>query len=246
MVKDQVALVTGGSRGLGRAIALKLAENGANVAIFYAGNAEKAAATVVDVEALGVKARAYQVNVADYAAVEEAVKAVKADFGGVDILVNNAGITRDKLTMRMSAEDFDDVLSVNLNGAFHTIRALYSDFVRRRSGRIINVTSVSGLMGNPGQANYAASKAGMVGLTKTIAKELAGRGITCNAIAPGFIETDMTAAMNENTLNKALEMVPMKRMGRPEDVANAALFLASDSAAYITGCVLQVDGGLYM
>ncbi|MDO4356303.1 MAG: 3-oxoacyl-[acyl-carrier-protein] reductase [Clostridia bacterium] len=246
MVKDQVALVTGGSRGLGRAIALKLAENGANVAIFYAGNAEKAAATVADVEALGVKARAYQVNVADYAAVEEAVKAVKADFGGVDILVNNAGITRDKLTMRMSAEDFDDVLSVNLNGAFHTIRALYSDFVRRRSGRIINVTSVSGLMGNPGQANYAASKAGMVGLTKTIAKELAGRGITCNAIAPGFIETDMTAAMNENTLNKALEMVPMKRMGRPEDVANAALFLASDSAAYITGCVLQVDGGLYM
>lgn len=246
MLKDKVALVTGGSRGLGRAIALKLAEDGANVAIFYAGNAQKAAETVADIEALGVKAQAYQVNVADYAAVEEAVKAVKADFGGVDILVNNAGITRDKLTMRMSPEDFDDVLAVNLNGAFHTIRALYSDFVRRRSGRIINITSVSGLMGNPGQANYAASKAGMVGLTKTIAKELAGRGITCNAIAPGFIETDMTAAMNESALTKALELVPMKRMGKPEDIANAALFLAGESAAYITGCVLQVDGGLYM
>lgn len=246
MLKDKVALVTGGSRGLGRAIALKLAENGANVAIFYAGNAQKAAETVAEAEALGAKARAYQVNVADFAAVEEAVKAVKADFGGVDILVNNAGITRDKLTMRMSAEDFDDVLSVNLNGAFHTIRALYSDFVRRRSGRIINITSVSGLMGNPGQANYAASKAGLVGLTKTIAKELAGRGITCNAIAPGFIETDMTAAMNEGALTKALELVPMKRMGQPEDIANAVLFLAGDTAAYITGSVLQVDGGLYM
>lgn len=246
MLKDKVALVTGGSRGLGRAIALKLAENGASVAIFYAGNAQKAAETVAEAEALGAKARAYQVNVADFAAVEEAVKAVKADFGGVDILVNNAGITRDKLTMRMSAEDFDDVLSVNLNGAFHTIRALYSDFVRRRSGRIINITSVSGLMGNPGQANYAASKAGLVGLTKTIAKELAGRGITCNAIAPGFIETDMTAAMNEGALTKALELVPMKRMGQPEDIANAVLFLAGDTAAYITGSVLQVDGGLYM
>ena len=246
MLKDKVALVTGGSRGLGRAIALKLAENGASVAIFYAGNVQKAAETVAEAEALGAKARAYQVNVADFAAVEEAVKAVKADFGGVDILVNNAGITRDKLTMRMSAEDFDDVLSVNLNGAFHTIRALYSDFVRRRSGRIINITSVSGLMGNPGQANYAASKAGLVGLTKTIAKELAGRGITCNAIAPGFIETDMTAAMNEGALTKALELVPMKRMGQPEDIANAVLFLAGDTAAYITGTVLQVDGGLYM
>lgn len=246
MLKDKVALVTGGSRGLGRAIALKLAENGASVAIFYAGNVQKAAETVAEAEALGAKARAYQVNVADFAAVEEAVKAVKADFGGVDILVNNAGITRDKLTMRMSAEDFDDVLSVNLNGAFHTIRALYSDFVRRRSGRIINITSVSGLMGNPGQANYAASKAGLVGLTKTIAKELAGRGITCNAIAPGFIETDMTAAMNEGALTKALELVPMKRMGQPEDIANAVLFLAGDTAAYITGSVLQVDGGLYM
>ena len=246
MLKDKVALVTGGSRGLGRAIALKLAENGASVTIFYAGNAQKAAETVAEAEALGAKARAYQVNVADFAAVEEAVKAVKADFGSVDILVNNAGITRDKLTMRMSAEDFDDVLSVNLNGAFHTIRALYSDFVRRRSGRIINITSVSGLMGNPGQANYAASKAGLVGLTKTIAKELAGRGITCNAIAPGFIETDMTAAMNEGALTKALELVPMKRMGQPEDIANAVLFLAGDTAAYITGTVLQVDGGLYM
>ena len=246
MLKDKVALVTGGSRGLGRAIALKLAENGASVAIFYAGNVQKAAETVAEAEALGAKARAYQVNVADFAAVEEAVKAVKADFGGIDILVNNAGITRDKLTMRMSAEDFDDVLSVNLNGAFHTIRALYSDFVRRRSGRIINITSVSGLMGNPGQANYAASKAGLVGLTKTIAKELAGRGITCNAIAPGFIETDMTAAMNEGALTKALELVPMKRMGQPEDIANAVLFLAGDTAAYITGSVLQVDGGLYM
>ena len=242
----RAAVVTGGSRGIGRAVCTALAKQGVNVVVNYCHGEAAAAETVALCKAAGADAVAVQADVSTAAGCKALFDAAAAAFGRVDILVNNAGITRDKLTMRMSAEDFDDVLSVNLNGAFHTIRALYSDFVRRRSGRIINITSVSGLMGNPGQANYAASKAGLVGLTKTIAKELAGRGITCNAIAPGFIETDMTAAMNEGALTKALELVPMKRMGQPEDIANAVLFLAGDTAAYITGTVLQVDGGLYM
>ena len=245
-MQDKVALVTGGSRGIGRAIALKLAEQGANVAVLYAGNAEAAEATVRDIEALGRKALAVQCDVADFDQVTAAVSQVKEALGGVDVLVNNAGVTKDKLALRMSPEEFDRVLSVNLNGTFHMIRALYADFMRRRSGRIINIASIAGVMGNAGQANYAASKAGVIGLTKTIARELAPRGVTCNAIAPGFIETDMTANMNQAAFEAMTKTIPLARVGKPEDVANLAAFLAGDGAAYITGAVIHVDGGLYM
>ena len=245
-MKGKIALITGGSRGIGRAIALKLASLGADVAILYAGNAAAAEATVKEIEKKGVRAMAVQCNVAEFDEVTSAVACVRETLGAVDILVNNAGITCDKMTMRMSAEEFEKVVSVNLNGAFHTIRATYGDFVRKRAGRIINISSVSGLMGNPGQANYAASKAGLIGLTKTVARELAGRGITCNAVAPGFIQTDMTGAMNGDTLNKAVDAVPMKRIGQPEDIAEAVAFLAGGAAGYITGEVLKVDGGMYM
>lgn len=245
-MKGKVALVTGGSRGIGRAIALKLASMGASVAILYAGNAAAAEATLADIRALGAESCAVKCDVSDYAQVTAAVAAVKEALGGVDVLVNNAGITIDKLALRMSPEEFDRVLSVNLNGTFHMIRALYADFMRRRSGRIINIASVSGVMGNAGQANYAASKAGVIGLTKTIARELASRGVTCNAIAPGFIDTDMTAEMNQAALEAARKNIPMGRSGAPEDVAALAGFLASDEAGYITGAVIHVDGGLYM
>ena len=245
-MKGKTALITGGSRGIGRAIALKLADMGADVAILYAGNDDAAAATVGEIRAMGVKACAVKCDVSDFEQVTAAVAQVKEALGGVDVLVNNAGITIDKLALRMSPEEFDRVLSVNLNGCFHMIRALYADFMRKRSGRIINIASVAGVMGNAGQANYAASKAGVIGLTKTIARELASRGVTCNAIAPGFIDTDMTADMNQVALEAAKKNIPMGRSGRPEEVAALAGFLASDSAAYITGAVIHVDGGLYM
>lgn len=246
MLKGKIALVTGGSRGIGRAIALQMASQGADVAIFYAGNSAAANETVQAIESLGARALAVQCDVSDFNQVQDAVKQVKETLGTPDILVNNAGITLDKLAMRMSSEEFDKVVSVNLNGAFHTIRALYADFLKRRSGRIINISSVAGIMGNAGQANYAAAKAGMIGLTKSIARELAPRGITCNAIAPGFIETDMTANMNQAALEAACQTIPLKRMGKPDDIAALAAFLAGDCAGYITGAVIQVDGGLYM
>ena len=241
-LNGKTALVTGASRGIGRAIALRLAEDGANVAVIYAGSADKAEAVVNEITALGVQAKAYQCNVADSAAVNETVKAVTADLGKIDILVNNAGITRDGLMLRMKDEDFDAVLDTNLKGAFNMIRACYSGFIRKKSGRIINISSVSGIMGNAGQANYSASKAGVIGLTKSVARELASRGITCNAVAPGFIQTDMTENLGDN--NPLLNSIPLGRMGKPEDIAAAVAFLASDSAAYITGEVLKVDGGL--
>lgn len=241
-LNGKTALVTGASRGIGRAIALRLAEDGANVAVIYAGSADKAEAVVNEITALGVNAKAYRCNVADSAAVNETVKAVTNDLGKIDILVNNAGITRDGLMLRMKDEDFDAVLDTNLKGAFNMIRACYSGFIRKKSGRIINISSVSGIMGNAGQANYSASKAGVIGLTKSVARELASRGITCNAVAPGFIQTDMTENLGDN--NPLLNSVPLGRMGKPEDIAAAVAFLASDSAAYITGEVLKVDGGL--
>ena len=241
-LNGKTALVTGASRGIGRAIALRLAEDGANVAVIYAGSADKAEAVVNEITALGVNAKAYQCNVADSAAVNETVKAVTNDLGKIDILVNNAGITRDGLMLRMKDEDFDAVLDTNLKGAFNMIRACYSGFIRKNSGRIINISSVSGIMGNAGQANYSASKAGVIGLTKSVARELASRGITCNAVAPGFIQTDMTENLGDN--NPLLNSIPLGRMGKPEDIAAAVAFLASDSAAYITGEVLKVDGGL--
>lgn len=241
-LNGKTALVTGASRGIGRAIALRLAEDGANVAVIYAGSADKAKAVVNEITALGVNAKAYRCNVADSAAVNETVKAVTNDLGKIDILVNNAGITRDGLMLRMKDEDFDAVLDTNLKGAFNMIRACYSGFIRKKSGRIINISSVSGIMGNAGQANYSASKAGVIGLTKSVARELAFRGITCNAVAPGFIQTDMTENLGDN--NPLLNSIPLGRMGKPEDIAAAVAFLASDSAAYITGEVLKVDGGL--
>ena len=241
-LNGKTALVTGASRGIGRAIALRLAEDGANVAVIYAGSADKAEAVVYEITALGVNAKAYRCNVADSAAVNETVKAVTNDLGKIDILVNNAGITRDGLMLRMKDEDFDAVLDTNLKGAFNMIRACYSGFIRKKSGRIINISSVSGIMGNAGQANYSASKAGVIGLTKSVARELASRGITCNAVAPGFIQTDMTENLGDN--NPLLNSIPLGRMGKPEDIAAAVAFLASDSAAYITGEVLKVDGGL--
>ena len=241
-LNGKMALVTGASRGIGRAIALRLAEDGANVAVIYAGSADKAEAVVNEITALGVNAKAYRCNVADSAAVNETVKAVTNDLGKIDILVNNAGITRDGLMLRMKDEDFDAVLDTNLKGAFNMIRACYSGFIRKKSGRIINISSVSGIMGNAGQANYSASKAGVIGLTKSVARELASRGITCNAVAPGFIQTDMTENLGDN--NPLLNSIPLGRMGKPEDIAAAVAFLASDSAAYITGEVLKVAGGL--
>ena len=241
-LNGKTALVTGASRGIGRAIALRLAEDGANVAVIYAGSADKAEAVVNEITALGVNAKAYRCNVADSAAVNETVKAVTNDLGKIDILVNNAGITRDGLMLRMKDEDFNAVLDTNLKGAFNMIRACYSGFIRKKSGRIINISSVSGIMGNAGQANYSASKAGVIGLTKSVARELASRGITCNAVAPGFIQTDMTENLGDN--NPLLNSIPLGRMGKPEDIAAAVAFLASDSAADITGEVLKVDGGL--
>jgi 3-oxoacyl-[acyl-carrier protein] reductase len=245
-MKGRVALVTGGSRGIGRAIALKLSSLGADVAILYAGREDAAREAVGLLERQGSRALAIQCDVSDYRQAEAAVKQVAETLGNVDILINNAGIVRDALAMRMSPEDFAAVVDVNLNGAFHMIRACLPALVRRSSGRIVNITSVAGLMGNAGQANYASSKAGLVGLTKAIAREVASRGITVNAVAPGFIETDMTGSMAPATLEKGISAVPMGRIGSVEDVANAVAFLAGDGAGYITGCVLKVDGGMYI
>ena len=240
----KTALVTGASRGIGKAIALRLAADGADVAVIYAGSADKAEAVCEEIRAMGRNARAYCCDVSDPEAAKNTVKAVTADLGKIEILVNNAGITRDNLVLSMKDADFDAVVDTNLKGAFNMIRACYSGFIRSRKGRIINISSVSGIMGNAGQANYAASKAGLIGLTKSVARELASRGITCNAIAPGFIATDMTGNIGED--NPLRTMIPLGKMGKPEDIASAAAFLCSEGAAYITGEVLRVDGGLAM
>ena len=245
-LNNQTALVTGGSRGIGRAIALAMAEEGANVAILYAGNEAAAAQTVQEAEAFGVKALSYRCDVSSEQAVKETVDEVLKDFGRVDILVNNAGIVRDGFLLSMKEEAFDDVINTNLKGAFHLIRQLYSHMMRRKSGRIINISSIVGLNGNAAQANYAAAKAGIIGLTKSTAKELAARGVTCNAIAPGFIHSDMTDAMPEKARDAISSQIPMKRVGQPQDVAALAVFLAGPGASYITGEVIRVDGGLAM
>ena len=242
MLKGKTAVVTGGSRGIGAAIAEKLASMGANVAVIYAGN-EAAAEQVCETcrREYGVEARAYQCNVADFSAAKETVAKIKADFGTAQILVNNAGITRDGLLALMKEEDFDAVLDTNLKGAFNMIRHMTGLFIRAREGCIINITSVSGMMGNAGQCNYSASKAGLIGLTKSVAKELAAKGIRCNAVAPGFIKTDMTGDQTDNPL---LNMIPLGRMGETADVAAAVAYLAT--ANYVTGEVLRVDGGIAM
>lgn len=245
MLKGKTALITGGARGIGAAITATLAAQGANVAVIYAGSQEKAEALCAQcAKDHGVQAQAYQCDVADFAAAKAVVAQVKKDFGTVDILVNNAGITRDGLTLQMKEEDFDAVLDTNLKGAFCCCKAVYRPMMRQRSGRIINMSSIVGLRGNPGQANYCASKAGLIGLTKSLAKELAARKVTVNAVAPGFIDTDMTAVLSEQAKEAMLSTIPMAKLGQPEDVAHAVAFFASDEAAYITGQVLCVDGGM--
>lgn len=242
MLGGKTAIVTGGSRGIGEAVAYKLASLGANIAVIFVGDPDAAQRVCERCrEEYGVKAGAYLCDVSDFNAAKEAVAKIKGDFGGVQILVNNAGITRDGLLAMMKEEDFDQVLKVNLKGAFHMIRHCTGLFLRGREGSIVNISSVTGLMGNVGQCNYAASKAGLIGLTKSVARELAPKGIRCNAIAPGFIATDMTRGQGENPM---LAQIPLGRMGAPEEVAQAAAFLAQ--AAYITGEVLRVDGGIAM
>lgn len=242
MLNGKTAVVTGGSRGIGEAIVYKLASMGANIAVIYAGNAAAAEKVCKKCgQRYSVEARAYQCNVADFSAVKEAVVKIRADFGTVQFLVNNAGITHDGLLAMMKEEDFDAVLNTNLKGAFNMIRHMAGLFIRAREGCIINITSVSGMMGNAGQCNYSASKAGLIGLTKSVAKELAPKGIRCNAVAPGFIATDMTGNQTDNPL---LDMIPLGKMGEPEDVADAVAYLAA--AKYVTGEVLRVDGGIAM
>ena len=248
-IKDlsgKTAVVTGGSRGIGRAICEELAARGANVVFSYAGNVAAAQDALAALEALGAQAQAVQADVTDPDAASSLVKAATDAFGSLDILVNNAGITRDKLAMRMGAEDFDAVIVTNLTGAFLTAKAALRPMLRARAGRIVNMSSVVALRGNAGQVNYAASKAGLIGMTKSLAREVAGRGITVNAVAPGYIQTDMTAAMPQAAQEAMLSGIPAGRAGVPEDVARAVAFLASDDAAYITGQVLRVDGGMAM
>lgn len=242
MLKGKTAVVTGSSRGIGKAIALKFAREGADVAVIYCGSDEKANLVKQDILNLGVRCMAYKCDVSNYAESESVVKQIADEFGGIDILVNNAGITRDKLVLQMTEDDFDSVVDVNLKGAFNMIKHCYRNFMKKKYGKIINISSVSGIIGNPGQANYSSSKAGIIGLTKTVAKELAGRNICCNAIAPGFVETDMTESFKDN--EAVINSIPMKKMGSPEDVANLAFFLADSSSDYITGEVIRVDGGL--
>ena len=244
MLNGKIAVVTGGSRGIGREICLELARRGTDVAFLYAGNTKAAEETLSLLREQNVRAEAYQCDVSDPSAVREVFKTLLAAFGRVDILVNNAGVTRDKLAMMMKEEDFERVLSVNLQGAFYCAKQVIPVMVKQRSGKIINISSVSGLMGNAGQCNYAASKAGMIGLTKSLARELASRGITCNAVAPGFVETDMTASLAEN--NPLFENIPLKRFAKPAEVAKLVGFLASPDADYITGETIRIDGGLAM
>lgn len=246
MEQRRTALVTGASRGIGRAIALRLAKDGCNVAVIYAGNEQAAKDTCAEIEALGVSSLCIRCDVSDSMQCAQAVAQTVEAFGGIDILVNNAGITCDGLLMSMKEEDFQKVISTNLNGAFYMIKHSCRQFIKRRSGRIINISSISGVMGNAGQANYAAAKAGLIGLTKTTAKELAGRNITCNAVAPGFIQTDMTAVLSDKVKAAISEQIPLGRMGDVQDIAAAVSFLASQEAGYITGQVLRIDGGLNM
>ena len=245
ILQGKTALISGGSRGIGRAICLELAHRGANIVFSYAGNAAAAEETVKLVEETGATARAVQGDVTSADSAKELVEAAK-ELGGVDILVNNAGITRDKLAARMSEEDFDAVIETNLKGAFLMTKAVLRPMMRAKSGAIVNMASVVGIMGNAGQANYAASKAGLIGMTKSVAREVASVGIRVNAVAPGYIETDMTAAMPEAAQQAMCSAIPAARAGKPEDVAHAVAFLVSDEAAYITGQVLAVDGGMAM
>ncbi len=246
MLAGKVALVTGASRGIGREIALTLAGYGAKVVVNYNGSKEKAMEVVEAIQAMGGEAIAIQASVASEEACAQMVEEVLNQYGKVDILVNNAGITKDNLMMKISESDWDAVVDTNLKGSFLMIKQLYRSFLKQRSGRIINLTSVTALLGNAGQTNYAASKAGVIGLTKSVARELASRGVTVNAVAPGFIDTDMTQAMTDAAKEATVAQIPLKRIGNTKDVAETVAFLASDKASYITGQVISVDGGMYM
>ncbi|MDQ0217112.1 3-oxoacyl-[acyl-carrier-protein] reductase [Peribacillus cavernae] len=246
ILNGKAALVTGASRGIGREIALELARQGANIAVNYSGSEAKANEVVTEIKALGREAFAVQCNVSNAESVTNMVKSVIEEFGSLQILVNNAGITRDNLLMRMKEEEWDDVINTNLKGVFLCTKAVSRQMMKQRSGRIINIASIVGISGNPGQANYVAAKAGVIGLTKTTAKELASRGITVNAVAPGFISTDMTDKLTEEVREAMLQQIPLARFGDPADVAGVTAFLASDTSAYMTGQTLHVDGGMVM
>jgi len=244
--KDKNVLVTGGTRGIGKAIVMRFAQEGANVAFTFRSSTEEANALIAQLEGSGVKARAFQADAADFSAAESAVAEIVADWGSMDIIVNNAGVTRDNLMLRMSEEDFDAVVGTNLKSVFNYSKAAYRQMMRQRYGRIVNLSSVVGVMGNAGQTNYAASKAGIIGFSKSLAKELGARGVTVNVVAPGYVETDMTSSLSEAARDAMLGSVPVGRAATPDDIASAVLFLASDEASYITGHVLHVDGGLAM
>lgn len=244
MLTGKNALVTGAGRGIGKAIALELAAKGAFVIVNYNGSKEAAEQTVAEIKAAGGDAIAYQCSVSDYEACGAMITALIKEYAHIDILVNNAGITRDGLLMKMSEEDFDAVINTNLKGCFNTIRHMSRYFLKQRAGKIINISSVSGILGNAGQANYSASKAGVIGLTKAVARELASRGINVNAVAPGFVETDMTDALSDSVKENLKSQIPLGKIGHPEDIAKAVAFLASPDANYITGQVLSVDGGM--
>jgi len=246
MLNGKVALVTGASRGIGRAIAIHMAKNGADVVVNYAGNEAKANEVVDEIKVLGREAFAVKADVSKQEEVNEMVKEVLTRFNRLDILVNNAGITKDNLIMRMKESEWDDVIDINLKGVFNCTKAVTRQMMKQRSGRIINVASVVGVAGNAGQANYVAAKAGVIGLTKTTAKELASRNITVNAIAPGFITTDMTDKLDENVREEMLKQIPLGRLGEPEDIANVVTFLASDQSSYMTGQTINIDGGMVM
>lgn len=244
--ENKTAVITGGSRGIGLAIAKKLAAGGANIAILYVGDESEGINSKNELLEYGTKVEQYFCDVSDFEASKEVIDKVIEEFGGVDFLINNAGITRDKLVLNMDEKDFDAVINVNLKGTFNMIKHTYKHFMKKRFGRIVSTSSIVGLNGNAGQANYSASKAGIIGLTKSVAKELAGRGVTANAVAPGYIGTDMTNALSDKVKDAMKAQIPAKRIGTPEDVANVVAFLCSDDAAYVTGEVIRVDGGLAM
>ena len=246
MLKGKTAVVTGASRGIGRAIAIKLAKLGANLVLNYNKNLSSVEEVIKEIEALGAKAVAVQGDVSSFEEAEKIVKAAVSNFGTLDILVNNAGITKDGLLLRMKEEDFDRVISVNLKGAFNCIRHTAPIMLKQKSGRIINISSVVGISGNAGQVNYSAAKAGIIGITKSTAKELASRGITVNAVAPGFIQTDMTDELSDKVKESITASIPLRKLGKPEDVANVVAFLAGEDAAYVTGQVINIDGGMLM
>ncbi|MGG0029414.1 3-oxoacyl-[acyl-carrier-protein] reductase [Bacillus safensis] len=246
MLTNKTAVVTGASRGIGRSIAIDLAKSGANVVVNYSGNEAKANEVVDEIKALGQQAFAMKADVSNAEEVQAMMKQAIDTFGSIDILVNNAGITKDNLLMRMKENEWDDVININLKGVFNCTKAVTRQMMKQRNGRIINLASVVGVCGNPGQANYVAAKAGVIGLTKTTAKELATRHITVNAVAPGFISTDMTDKLDENVQTEMLKQIPLARFGAPEDISNVVVFLASEGAGYITGQTIQVDGGMVM